>query len=176
MKPMQILFETDQPNFALLQEILRLFEKYEAKDQPTILRIRIADCFVEVYLDNDKKVLFTYAKVDQSYSFHDFIEEEHALMLTPYTDEAVMKMATELSSKTKLLKKLKKKWRKAYTISRLAQILVSKKTKEIDPSDYQGWDTFDDEGYGRATAKREAEIQLLDDLIASKQKKRWMSY
>lgn len=176
MKTMQIIFENNQPNFALLQEILRLFKKYEAKSEPTILRIRITDCSVEVYLDNNKKVLFAYAKGEQSYSFYDFIEEEHALVPSPYTDEAVMKMATELSSKTKLLKKLKKKWRKAYTVSRLEKILTSKKDKEIDPSDYQGWDTFDDEGYGRATAKREAEIQLLDDLIASKQKKRWMSY
>lgn len=173
---MHILFQTNEQNMTLLQEILGTLHVFEHPNQPNIFQIVIHDTMVDVYLDNQTKMVFHYERFEGKYVFNDFIETSYERTASPYTSETVEKMAKELRSKTKLLKKLKKKWRKAYSLSSLEKILASKKQQRVDSSDFQGWSEFDDEGYGRAVARLEGEVQMLEGLIASKQKKRWLYY
>lgn len=80
------------------------------------------------------------------------------------------KIVKDHARKSKQVKELKK------TVKRLSinkmplallkhKLAVAERTK-VDPRDYQGWDYFDDEGYGRAESKREGRIELLKELIS----------
>lgn len=173
---MQIVFKTERQNFDLLREILDTLRLFDGKSEPNILRMEIDETTVYVYLDNGKKLVFHHEIFEGSYVFGDYTLEEHTLKEHRYSPEVVEKMAEELRGKTRLVEKLKKKLRGAYTTASLERILAKKKQVEVDARDFQGWSDFDDEGYGRAVHRREGEIQVLDNLIASKQKKRWMSY
>lgn len=79
------------------------------------------------------------------------------------------KIIEDHARKSKQVRELKKTV-KRMAVNKVSIVLLKQKRalevqKEVDARDYQGWDNFDDEGYARAVAKREARIELLNELI-----------
>lgn len=64
-----------------------------------------------------------------------------------------------------MVKTLKKKLKNRIAISKLEEMLIHEKRNDVDPNHYTGIYEFDDEGYGKAIAKREARIELLEEII-----------
>lgn len=72
------------------------------------------------------------------------------------------------SKQLKALKKIRKRdAQNKIPLKRLEDLLLREKNRTIRGMDYQGDNYFDDEGFGRAEARREARIELLESLIRS---------
>ena len=82
------------------------------------------------------------------------------------TEQIIIRDHKFKSDKLKKAKQEIKKLRKgSINVSVLERKLRYEKAKEVNSLDYMGLDEFDDEGFGRAEARREARIELLENLI-----------
>ncbi|MDS7057190.1 hypothetical protein NXG04_07810 [Klebsiella pneumoniae] len=72
--------------------------------------------------------------------------------------------------KSDVVRVLKKKAKNSISINTLKEHLAWEKTHEVDVLAYDGWEEFDDVGYGKALAKKEARIELLEELIRMKER------
>jgi len=85
--------------------------------------------------------------------------------------EKVIKNHTQKSKQVRKLKKdVKRLTANQIPLSLVKEKLDYEKKHKVDACDYQGLDSFDDEGWGRAEARREARIQLLEELIRESKK------
>lgn len=75
------------------------------------------------------------------------------------------KIKADHQVKSKKLRRLKKKLKNRIPISKLQEMLKHEKRYNVNPSDFTGWSDFDDEGYTIACAKKEAKIELLEQII-----------
>lgn len=81
------------------------------------------------------------------------------------------KIRADHEAKSEQLRKLKHKLKNRVPISKLKEMLALEKRFEVNSNDYMGWSDFDDEGYERACVKRDARIELLEQLILEHEKK-----
>jgi hypothetical protein len=67
----------------------------------------------------------------------------------------------------KLKKKLKNKAksRNGVPLSKLQHLLGIERAQTIDHRDYISWGEFDDSGYARENSRKDARIELLEELI-----------
>ncbi|UGO50651.1 hypothetical protein PQE68_gp060 [Bacillus phage vB_BanS_Sophrita] len=72
--------------------------------------------------------------------------------------------------KSDMVRVLKKKAKNSISINILKEHLSWEKEHEVDARDFVGWCEFDDEAYGKAVARKEARIQLLEELIRMKER------
>lgn len=79
------------------------------------------------------------------------------------------KIIQDHARKSKQVKELKKTVKRLsvdkVSMPYLKEKLAWEKKHEVNSRDYQNLEYFDNEGYGRAEARREARIQLLEELI-----------
>ncbi|WP_442637857.1 hypothetical protein [Rossellomorea marisflavi] len=79
------------------------------------------------------------------------------------------KIIQDHARKSRQVKELKKTVKRLsvdkVSLSYLKEQLALEKTRKVNSRDFQNMGYFDDEGYGRAEARREARIQLLEELI-----------
>lgn len=64
-----------------------------------------------------------------------------------------------------LRKSLKNKTKNTIPLAKLKDMLAKTKRYEVDARDYDGLNHFDDAGFDRADAKRDARIELLEEII-----------
>jgi len=81
------------------------------------------------------------------------------------------KIKNDHQNKSEQVRKLKKKLKNRIPISKVKEMLSLEKRNEVNSNHYAGWSNFDDEGYDRACVKREARIELLEQLISMHEKK-----
>lgn len=80
------------------------------------------------------------------------------------------KLLEDHKKKSNIIKKLKKKLKNRISINTLKEYLSWGKEHEVDARDFVGWGEFDDEAYGKAIARKEARIELLEKLIIMKER------
>lgn len=68
-------------------------------------------------------------------------------------------------NKSEQLRKMEKKLKNRIPISKVKEMLEHEKHYEVNSNNYMGWSDFDDEGYAKACAKKEARIELLEQLV-----------
>ncbi|HDR7066918.1 TPA: hypothetical protein QCW42_004024 [Bacillus cereus] len=78
------------------------------------------------------------------------------------------KIVQDHKKKSDIVRTLKKKLKNRIAISKLEEMLAHEKRNDVDPNHYTGIYEFDDEGYGKAVAKKEARIELLEDIIRNR--------
>lgn len=86
-----------------------------------------------------------------------------------YPDK-IMKILRDHMVKSDIIRVLKKKLKNRISINTLKEHLAWEKEHEVDARDFVGWCEFDDEAYGKALAKKEARIELLEKLIRLKER------
>lgn len=170
----KIVFNLVNKDFELLSKAINHFYSEKLNFDP--IKVVLDEEYITFFDNSDICLISSYKKESGIIVFSNFIEKKHSDKIITYADDQVRKMAKELSAKTKLLKKLKKKLRKSYTLARLEKIHKSKKSIKLNSIEYDGIYGFDNDGYMRDEAKIEAQVELLEDMIDSKKKKRWMYY
>uniref|UniRef100_A0AB39C7G0 Uncharacterized protein n=1 Tax=Bacillus phage KoopaTroopa TaxID=3234046 RepID=A0AB39C7G0_9CAUD len=79
-------------------------------------------------------------------------------------------IANDHKVKSDMVRVLKDKLKNRISINTLKEHLAWEKKHEVDARNYDGWEEFDDVGYGKALAKKEARIELLEELIRLKER------
>lgn len=87
-----------------------------------------------------------------------------------FIPDKVMKIWKDHKAKSDMVRVLKKKLKNRISINTLKEHLAWEKEHKVDVRAYDGWEEFDDVGYGKALAKKEARIELLEQLIRIKER------
>lgn len=87
-----------------------------------------------------------------------------------FIPDKVMRIWKDHKAKSDMVRVLKKKLKNRISINTLKEHLTWEKEHEVDARDFVGWCEFDDEAYGKAVAKKEARIELLEKLIRLKER------
>lgn len=72
----------------------------------------------------------------------------------------------------KLQRKLKNKTKNTIPLSTLKKMLLLEKQYKMDHLDYYSWGSYDDQGYRIDQGKKEAKIELLEELIRMTESKK----
>lgn len=83
----------------------------------------------------------------------------------------VDKIKINHKAKSKQVQALKKKLRNRVPIGKIQELLAQEKNQKVNWQDYYGWGEVDDAAYGRAVARQEARVELLESLIRDFEKK-----
>ncbi|UUV47125.1 hypothetical protein [Bacillus phage vB_BanS-Thrax5] len=98
------------------------------------------------------------------------MDKKRKLKILGFSVSDIGRIVKDHAVKSDMVRVLKKKAKNSISINILKEHLAWEKEHEVDARDFVGWCEFDDEAYGKAIARKEARIQLLEELIRMKER------